>query len=274
MSKRSKAFEKREDSGSSRQPAPKSRAKYQCPAELEKYINWINLIPRTAFLPEWSTVFEQRVRFYLNKLGLDFYSDRDSIYQCFNESVDICLRDIPIDARRILSEVRELYIPVRVKFPGVHVDFAGHSWYMGFEIIDRTLVGIAHYFEDVREGRDTSGNVAYHSNPVLWFLPTLETQITIVNRSRLHIEAFGLSKVLEGVEGDRLRLCGICRKLFWAKRTGSKACSKSCSNTLRQRQFRALASDEKARRNAARSNNRRVKKTIEFNRLRNKYKGD
>ena len=48
-----------------------------------------------------------------------------------------------------------------------------------------------------------------------------------------------LFKALEGLDVDRLRICEICGKIFWAVNKNSETCSKTCLNALRQRRYRA-----------------------------------
>lgn len=46
-------------------------------------------------------------------------------------------------------------------------------------------------------------------------------------------------KTLQGVDLTRLRICPICKDVFWAKRSEASTCSKKrCSNQFHQRQFR------------------------------------
>jgi hypothetical protein len=37
---------------------------------------------------------------------------------------------------------------------------------------------------------------------------------------------------------DRLRMCGVCGRIFWARQANMIACSPRCSNANRQRKLR------------------------------------
>ncbi len=48
-----------------------------------------------------------------------------------------------------------------------------------------------------------------------------------------------LTQVLRGVTPERLRICPICKEIFWAKRIETSICSnKKCSNNFHQRKIR------------------------------------
>ncbi|MGI8542826.1 MAG: hypothetical protein ACR2MD_05025 [Aridibacter sp.] len=47
-----------------------------------------------------------------------------------------------------------------------------------------------------------------------------------------------LIEVLSGIDANRLRICPICNKPYWAKRLEAPTCSKTCSNNFHQRKLR------------------------------------
>ncbi len=50
-----------------------------------------------------------------------------------------------------------------------------------------------------------------------------------------------LQKVLRGIAPERLRVCPICKKVFWAKRIEANTCQeKRCSNNFHQRKLRII----------------------------------
>jgi hypothetical protein len=54
----------------------------------------------------------------------------------------------------------------------------------------------------------------------------------------LRVEMSPFLKMLDGIDIDRLRLCPICQKLFWAGRRDKAACSGLCAGNLRIRKLR------------------------------------
>lgn len=45
------------------------------------------------------------------------------------------------------------------------------------------------------------------------------------------------------IEADRIRVCKMCEKVFWASRNDMKTCNTKCANSLRQKQWRERNSD-------------------------------
>ncbi len=64
---------------------------------------------------------------------------------------------------------------------------------------------------------------------------------------------------VDGIAADRLRICEICQRVFWAKRQDSKTCSPLCLNTLNVRRHRKLTDEEKAQKKAQREANKNFK---------------
>jgi len=54
----------------------------------------------------------------------------------------------------------------------------------------------------------------------------------------LRVEISPFLAMLDGIEANRIRLCPICKGIFWAGRRDKSACSPQCSLTLRQRRLR------------------------------------
>lgn len=69
---------------------------------------------------------------------------------------------------------------------------------------------------------------------------------------------FGFAGLIGKFNGDRLRICKICGKVFWAKRYDSLTCSEQCANNLRVRLSRSLSDEEKMKRKMQREANRNL----------------
>lgn len=54
----------------------------------------------------------------------------------------------------------------------------------------------------------------------------------------LRVEVSPFLAMLNGIEAERIRLCPICQKLFWAGRRDKSACSLQCAGAFRQRKLR------------------------------------
>ncbi len=72
----------------------------------------------------------------------------------------------------------------------------------------------------------------------------------------------GFAALIGHFEADRLRVCEICGRVFWAKRKESKTCSAKCFNNFRQQLYRKLTAEEKAERKSRRKSNRERNKKL------------
>jgi hypothetical protein len=67
-----------------------------------------------------------------------------------------------------------------------------------------------------------------------------------------------LIEVLDGADAERLSLCAVCRRIFWAKKTEAETCRQKCSKSLynqrRSDKLRAKTAEAKRLRDLA--NNR------------------
>jgi hypothetical protein len=80
--------------------------------------------------------------------------------------------------------------------------------------------------------------VKFHlANPV-------ELSIDVEGLVRIRVDEF--TEALEGIEAKRIRLCEVCKRIFWAGRITQKCCSNSCSNKFRVHRFRYKTDEEKA----------------------------
>lgn len=77
--------------------------------------------------------------------------------------------------------------------------------------------------------------------------PTMQLEISVpILRDEYGNDYLGgFAQLIGKFDSDRLRICEICSKLFWAKRMESETCSPRCFNNLRQRLYRTLSDEEK-----------------------------
>ncbi|MBS1798093.1 MAG: hypothetical protein JSS81_30030 [Acidobacteria bacterium] len=65
-----------------------------------------------------------------------------------------------------------------------------------------------------------------------------------VEYNRLKILPDEFTEAFDGVDIDRVKICGHCKKVFWAKRQTMKGCSKSCAKILRTKKWREKTTKE------------------------------
>lgn len=181
-----------------------------------------------------------------------------------------CYQHFSDESLRLLSADKNLNTFLPFRFPGgYHYDFSP-QWYPTFCDIRENLIDIADYFKQLR---NTDFPSAESNEHLPKWLPDLDARLRIIDKSRLEVKLGGFAQIIDGIDGDRIRICEICTQLFWAKRVESKACSATCANNLRQRLYRTLSREEKTRRKDQRESNRRHKKRIEETRRLNELRG-
>jgi len=72
------------------------------------------------------------------------------------------------------------------------------------------------------------------------------------DKGKLRIETSPFLTMLNGIQADRIRICPVCEKLFWAGRLDKSACGELCAGTLRQRRLRENRQYKKRARKGAR----------------------
>jgi hypothetical protein len=234
-----------------------SRAKFSCPDELKEMLELVNLAPTSKTVPYWRDVLAWQTAEYVFKYGVEFYKNPVLLRSCFEDAINISTRDFDAEAISELQKREELYHWIRFDFPpGMH-ELTGTSWYPSFSVIYHNLMQLAFHYDRVREANFEKPP---HLDPTMW-KPDLDAPIIINSNSRIKVAFAGFANLVNGVNGDRIRICARarCRKLFWAKRVEAVTCSESCANANRQFRFRNLSADEKERRCMLRQEKRKEK---------------
>jgi hypothetical protein len=67
-------------------------------------------------------------------------------------------------------------------------------------------------------------------------LSTVRAQVD--QQGKLHLSVGPMIAALEGVDPSRIRICKVCKRIYWAVRSDARCCSKECSHKLRTRRWR------------------------------------
>lgn len=247
---------------------PKSRAKYNCPPELELLIYQANLVPNQSELPDFHKIYSENTsRFPMGMFtGYQFLIERikglpkeflDEVgrnaFIKFNEHGTAVLNRIPLDDLKKMSyEAIWQY----VNYNGMirNYERAFIAVYSQYRTINPGLKHLVSSLENERKQDDSH----FLNSP-------LET--TIERNSAGSLQLTGLAAlILKKFDDSRLRVCEVCEKIYWANRIDKKTCSSICANKLRVRLYRSLTDEEKANRKEQREANRRVKRIQKENR--------
>ena len=245
---------------------PKSRAKYKCPEKLERLLEMTN-----NFHPEGLLDISQYSERVKQNLSDEKYKSLtlDEMFKL--EAIEIS-KDLGKRAGWfVLGNLKQAWAHVGrlpegnttddIFPPDVGLAFIGG--YVNLKSDIDNLTDFARALNDVRKGRRTSSSIKSER-----FSATLVPAISENGKVKIRMTTSFFDAVDE-IAADRLRICEICNRIFWAKREESETCSSPCFNNLRVRRYRNLTPEEKAERNAKREANRRINKKLKERRKNN-----
>lgn len=208
----------------SKEKEKQSRAKYSLLPELEEMIRMVNLVP----------------------IGTDFFSFQDEVRardlierQNIGQRPAISLTAVLKDLLSKLPDEAQNFIKNRLFFEDspdlpapIDPDNASQN-----EITDliSCYTHFYYFWADIlqyiiqRKHRRNGKSFADDLLPIHAF---------VTGDSNGNEKLFGFAGLIGKFDGDRLRMCEICAKVFWAKYKNSVTCSKPCLNALRQRKHR------------------------------------
>jgi hypothetical protein len=190
------------------------RAKYRCRPELERLIDLVNSIPPDRELPHIQDLMKECegdkarvVDKLIEKLAgaPQSFTKADKYYELRIDFEPIDIGDYIasryMEFRRLRMTVREM------------------ARLASYSMVDRARFQVEQFFSPVEER-------------------SLYAELDIDDRGEIIVRQDGWLEALIGVQADRLRECEICRRIFWAEDTRSRACPTRCNNALRQRKWR------------------------------------
>ncbi len=107
----------------------------------------------------------------------------------------------------------------------------------------------------------------YKSPSLHWDSFPISIKTTLKRDDDEQLQITGLAALIGKFDARRLRLCEICKRIFWANYKNSFTCEKNCLNALRQRRHREKNKEEINTKR--RDNYRQNKKLKEIRRIKN-----
>jgi hypothetical protein len=104
----------------------------------------------------------------------------------------------------------------------------------------KRLYNLANYIEGYQ--RTKNDKFAYFSYPERKTLFEID-DVSIVD-GRVVFLPDKFTEAFHGVDVDRVRICGNCKRVFWVKRLDMKGCTVLCSKVLRTRKWREKTTTE------------------------------
>lgn len=193
-------------------------------AELNELIKKINLLPK-----DWEK-FLKESRVFIDRLNLELHSEMQKqeigFLPCSKFS-ELCPDDV-----LIFSERFRRLAPKLIERMGLNLETDGleNAQFQVKVLYEQNLAlrNIIHIFQQFKE----------FNNPKQTFMLNKPLQTIGFNAdSTLNLVGFRVMEILkrENIPIERVRVCPICRDVFWAKRSESPACSTSHVNTFNRR---------------------------------------
>lgn len=232
-----------------------SRAKYECPKVLSVLVNLANRLPTDDDLPDFLE-FEKRGKEKLTQIERANLSLEESWKRAVEEIMtDLGKRMgnlvtfILVQAFAHVGKLPESSYLDEILSPDVVRAFVGG--YVNIKSDRDNLIKFAQALNEIRKGKREKSNLERFEMIAVPF---------ISEDNKVEIESnTAFFNAIKGIEADRLRICEVCSRIFWAKRRDAETCSPNCLNVLRQRRFR-LQNKEKV--NARRRENYAYKKKL------------
>jgi hypothetical protein len=217
-----------------------SRSLTPVPEELGKLLRLVNIVPPDVELPDIaemlkgvSPLFEEAELLVLIGKICKTLPDLVSIYIWLGEEKLFSIFDgtANFSARELLDKHR----PFEKRYDAeafVSENTRGH------------LAGVKYTY--LREAREMLRDIIRRRELSPYFLKPLPNTRLSVSIGLITIGKDGLVKyspprfvkAIEGVEAARIRVCEVCKLLFWAGRLDQKACTTKCARVLRTRRWR------------------------------------
>lgn len=234
----------------------KSRAKYQCPPELEEMIKLANLMPPN--LPAIDEVWEEAVKLPKHQSSEDDYALKLQLV------TDFCLKDLPKELQDYIDDrafnrtinINGHELKSRLLMSSSYRYQAIAQIYEEIRNLQISMLQLVIELNDERELNERIEKFGGSSSHEREFHVSLSS--TIIRDADGNLRVTGLANLIGKFDESRLRQCKICHRFFWAKRKQSKACKLKCANTLRVRDSRTLTDAQKADRKAKREANQEL----------------
>lgn len=234
-----------------------SRAKYKCPKSIEALIYWANeLYPKE--IPDlqgdiWFALCEKTSR--KSKEELDSLAVRELFYIPGSNDIYInFLISLMRSTFEYLQRPPTTTLDEAFNLSDVVEDFTLR--YIKHRETIVNFVRLANILNGIRKGTSQTRELELFYEPTFIFIDENKKLDTYSNSFLL--------EVVKGTDSDRIRVCEICKNVFWANRMDKETCSFSCANRLRVQNSRRLTDEQKAERKSQKEKNKQHKKNQKY----------
>lgn len=236
----------------------KSRAKYECPAELAELIEAANLIPvGMSPMPD--------LRFELKEAGPDASS-----YEVLRRIAGHLPADFWMYLENAAISHADPWGKEGTESQAVRREIVGR--YLRYCDERGALLWLVQRLETERQMMRTvgskrglpAGSVTFEAFGLMdWGSFPLSPTGFIVRGEDGRLALTGLAGAIQkGFDDSRLRRCEICQNVFWASRSDAVTCSPSCKNKRNLKLFRERTPEQKEEDRRVRQLNREARKRL------------
>lgn len=248
-----------------------SRRTTPIPEKLKIIIELANSIPPETELPDVQRIWDQMNQQALDEYQIWYESKRQEIeeheHQLGSETdgpeytahlleytqkrIDFADDQIA-QSNAIVDAIGRGIAAVNLCLDGLPESFQDYVWQAGEQQLEREygLYEAMYRYTFARSSRERLRIIAGFSSqeaaqPRLHFHPALtgQAQIIVDEDGTLSVANDKFASAVDGVEARRIRLCEICKRIFWAGRINQPCCSTACAHSLRNRRYRARYKD-------------------------------
>jgi len=228
--------------------APKEneeRSLSKCPTKLAEMISLVNRVPYDLPMPDGNEVYRKYFQRFFYSAESTVNSNENAFLIVFRKTLEECLTNLPDDFREYLEhEASQFPFPYHDTKPDEIILLRSMlSEYLLFYNLRRDLRSFIDYFVYQRKKRQSNFSDANGGllDGVLLDLPPASAKFVpeeTKDGTKVKVVPRGLSEALDGIIGERLRYCEICKNIFWAQRKESETCSPACANKIRVQRHR------------------------------------
>jgi len=244
----------------SRGASRKSRARYDCPPELQELIDEANLVPQGIMTPD----FEPERKIEIDRLRIESgeISPEFSSYAFLQKLIEHLRNLAPGFLEYLFGLAFQAAYPSGIAPEDYLNDSSFRKVYVHEYVRYCSRRGsLVCLVKKLEAEREQMRKVDVRRKEIY----LLDIGTGVIRGDDHKLSATGLVALLGKFDDSRLRRCAVCKeqKIFWAARRDSKACSPKCLNILNVRKSRARSPEEKAANKAAREANAKYKKKKE-----------
>ncbi len=245
----------------------KSRAKYNCPAELSELIYQANLVPFETIMPNFNLEIEREIE-RLREVNGGVTPELSSY-----DFLTGIIKDLPQNFLEYLENLVAslVFLPEGLLEENLYFRHEFVNQYVRYCDMRDSMLWLVQKLESERQGMRNAEAKSGIENGSLtfdhyasWGWDTspvyLKTHLYRDNAGKLHLTE--LAALIGKFDDSRLRRCQICNNIYWAKRENSKTCSAKCLNVINVRKYRSLTNEEKEEKKTQRKANKIYKDNL------------